>query len=400
VKDIGRVERHAAEPFRNQHFVLAVLNEGNFQAQAGTNTRAVSNAIADAEYHADRLGPRTRHRFFMLMEAKHPERQSRGTNRLIQTCARKYLRHEAVVDGAVSETGAEVRRDTRSEFVGRAERSTGSVVGAPGGNPGGGAKRCTNLTSGRSTGSPENQKQKCVFHEVSVQRVEILLNFSARNGCICIELCRIVGCTLFFRNSFPSPHYLFRAHCRHTLEHPLEVSSTTDMTNTGRPTLPSLRVLFAEHAPHVFRTLRRLGVREADVDDACQEVFLVVHRKQGDFEGRASVKTWIFAIAIRVAHGYRRRRTMDRADEHHEPSHLDTGESAYTKKEMVVLLDRALGELDEDKRDAFVLYELEQCTVAEVADALRCPLQTAYSRINAARDHIQASLRRTLKGLP
>jgi RNA polymerase sigma-70 factor, ECF subfamily len=177
----------------------------------------------------------------------------------------------------------------------------------------------------------------------------------------------------------------------------LEVSSQSNVT--GMPPLPSLAALFAEHAPHVFRALRRLGVREADVDDACQEVFLVVHRKQGEFEGRASIKTWIFAIAIRVAHGYRRRRSMDRADDHQEPSHLETGESAYAKKQMIELLDRALGELDDDKREAFVLYELEQFTVAEVADALSCPLQTAYSRINAARDHIQASLRRKLKGL-
>jgi RNA polymerase sigma-70 factor, ECF subfamily len=180
----------------------------------------------------------------------------------------------------------------------------------------------------------------------------------------------------------------------------LELSSATELAHAVKPTLPSLRVLFQEHAPHVFRALRRLGVQEADVDDACQEVFLVVHRKQGDFEGRSSVKTWIFAIAIRVALGYRRKRSMQRADDHQEPSHLHTGEHAYANKQMVALLDAALTELDEDKRDAFVLYELEQCTVAEVADALSCPLQTAYSRINAAREHIQSSLRRKLKGLP
>ena len=59
--------------------------------------------------------------------------------------------------------------------------------------------------------------------------------------------------------------------------------------------------LFREHAPYVWRVLRRLGVAEADVEDACQEVFLVVHRRAESFDGTSSVKTWIYGICVRVA---------------------------------------------------------------------------------------------------
>src|SRR5688572_24262740 len=63
----------------------------------------------------------------------------------------------------------------------------------------------------------------------------------------------------------------------------------------------SLRALYEEHFQFVWRSLRRLGVREADVPDAVQDVFLVVHRKLPEFEGRSKVTTWLFGIALRVA---------------------------------------------------------------------------------------------------
>ena len=69
----------------------------------------------------------------------------------------------------------------------------------------------------------------------------------------------------------------------------------------GQGGLPDLAEIFRQYAPFAWRALRRLGVPDADVEDVCQEVFVVVHRKLGDFEGRSSLKTWIYGICPRTA---------------------------------------------------------------------------------------------------
>ena len=64
---------------------------------------------------------------------------------------------------------------------------------------------------------------------------------------------------------------------------------------------PPFAELFREHAPHAGRALRNLGVGDADLPDALQETFLVVHKKLADFRGESSLRTWIYGICVRVA---------------------------------------------------------------------------------------------------
>src|SRR4051794_34808398 len=71
--------------------------------------------------------------------------------------------------------------------------------------------------------------------------------------------------------------------------------------------MPEFREVFDTCAPYAWRTLRRLGVGEADVHDVCQEVFVVVHRRLGDFDGTSSLRTWVYGICLRTASQYRRR---------------------------------------------------------------------------------------------
>jgi RNA polymerase sigma-70 factor, ECF subfamily len=155
---------------------------------------------------------------------------------------------------------------------------------------------------------------------------------------------------------------------------------------------PRFADVFRDHAPTVWRALRRLGVREADVEDLCQEVFVVVHRKLPEFEGRSSLATWIYGICLRVAKDHRRRAHVRRE----EPTAAlpEEKRSAPQIREMErvqarALLERALAALDEDKRAVFVLYEIEQLEMKEVAKAVGCPLQTAYSRLHAARKIVE-----------
>lgn len=167
-----------------------------------------------------------------------------------------------------------------------------------------------------------------------------------------------------------------------------------------QPSASRFTAIFREHAPHVWRALRRLGVREADVEDVAQEVFVVVHRKLPEFEGRSTLKTWIYGICVRTASDYRRRAHVRRErpterlpDERHSAPQL----KALEREQARALLDEALAALDEDKRAVFVLYEIEELDMPRVAEALGCPLQTAYSRLYAARKKVEAEVRRRVQ---
>ncbi|MBX7097239.1 MAG: sigma-70 family RNA polymerase sigma factor [Myxococcaceae bacterium] len=160
------------------------------------------------------------------------------------------------------------------------------------------------------------------------------------------------------------------------------------------PPLPSVRELYDEHAEFLWRTVRRLGVPEADVEDATQEVFVVIHRRLAEFEGRSSLRTWLFEIARRVAADWRQRAHVRRETTIEEaPERTTSGDVAtelIARKQARAQLDLALAELDQEKREVFVLFELEQLPMQAVADAVGCPLQTAYARLYAARRVIEA----------
>jgi len=160
---------------------------------------------------------------------------------------------------------------------------------------------------------------------------------------------------------------------------------------------PSFPEVYRDYAAFAWRVLRRLGVREADVEDVCQEVFLVVHRKLPAFAQRSSLRTWLYAIAIRCASDYRRRAHVKRE----EPTSnlgdatIDPPQPAsLAQRQARAVLDEILDTFDEPKRAVFVLYELEELTMAEVAEAVGCPLQTAYSRLHAARAELEAAVKR------
>lgn len=164
----------------------------------------------------------------------------------------------------------------------------------------------------------------------------------------------------------------------------------TSTAKVGAPPTPapSFREIFDAHAPHVFRALRRLGVRDADTADGCQEVFVVVHRRLPDFDGTSSVRTWIYGIALRVAAQYRKRayrRREELAEDVPETAVLPEQDGNVGHAELLARLEATLDKLDDDKRAVFILYELEELTMSEVAEIIGCPLQTAYSRLHAAR---------------
>ena len=158
---------------------------------------------------------------------------------------------------------------------------------------------------------------------------------------------------------------------------------------------PEFKDVFRDHAAYVLGLLRRLGVAEADLDDAAQEVFLVVHKALPGFEARSSVKTWVVGISLRVVAKYRRQ--LKRRREHatfaqHEPS-ADAGAThAVERAELRTRLQRALSQLPEDQRAVIVLFEVEEMAMSEIAQALQCSKFTAYTRLYAARRKLRVFL--------
>jgi RNA polymerase sigma-70 factor (ECF subfamily) len=151
------------------------------------------------------------------------------------------------------------------------------------------------------------------------------------------------------------------------------------------------------HAPFVSRVLRRYGVRPADLEDLCQEVFIVVFRKLSSFEGRATHRTWLYEIARRTALSHQR---SVRARAEVEPPAFEVSgdkrnpEHDLQDRRALAWLEHVLAQLDEDKREAFVLYEIEEMTLAEVAGAVGAQINTVHYRVQAAREAIQAASNR------
>jgi RNA polymerase sigma-70 factor (ECF subfamily) len=155
--------------------------------------------------------------------------------------------------------------------------------------------------------------------------------------------------------------------------------------------------VYEEHFDFVWRSARRLGVSELHVDDVVQEVFLVVHRRLSEFEARSSLKTWLFAITRRIVSDYRRSARRKPSEpisfepEAHESSAAD---AQLTRNEDARVLYSLLEELDPEKREVFVLAELEQISGPEIAAALGENLNTVYARLRAARVAFEAAVAR------
>jgi RNA polymerase sigma-70 factor, ECF subfamily len=154
--------------------------------------------------------------------------------------------------------------------------------------------------------------------------------------------------------------------------------------------------IYDQHVAFVWRSLRRLGVPPSAVDDAVQEVFLVVHCRIGDFEHRSSLKTWIFGIALHVARAQRRRTQRRQTEQLPDdvPDSKPGPHESTAQAQAVEILYGLLDELEDEKRAVFVLVELEQMKVSEAARALGVNQNTLYSRLRAAREQFEAALSR------
>jgi RNA polymerase sigma-70 factor, ECF subfamily len=152
----------------------------------------------------------------------------------------------------------------------------------------------------------------------------------------------------------------------------------------------------------VWRVARRLGVGHEALDDIVQETFLVVHRRLAEARS-GELRPWIYGITVHTVRNHRRslRRKSPhaRGDGAPDPDALadiesDGPERRAEKAEAARALYAILDDLDDDKREVFVLVELEQLSVTDVADVLGMKLNTVYSRLRLARAEFEEGVAR------
>lgn len=149
--------------------------------------------------------------------------------------------------------------------------------------------------------------------------------------------------------------------------------------------------VYTDELPYVWSCLRSLGVAPQDLEDATQDVFVVVHRRLPEFRGEARLRTWLFSIAVRVAS--RRRRDGARAERRHralatrgvDADGATDLEEAIARQRASARLERFAATLDADKRRVFDLWAFEGRSPQDIADALELPRNTVYSRLRVVR---------------
>jgi RNA polymerase sigma-70 factor (ECF subfamily) len=170
---------------------------------------------------------------------------------------------------------------------------------------------------------------------------------------------------------------------------------------TGRPAAsaaapaarPTAGELFRDHASFVWRVVAGHGVAPSDVQDVTQEVFLVAFRKLEEWDpARASAASWLYAIAIRVAANHRRLARVRRETPGEVPQAAVTPDPAGSidRTRLLAQLDAALVEMEPRRRDVFILFEIAEQSMHDVARTVGCPLKTAYKRLYAARREVAA----------
>ena len=157
----------------------------------------------------------------------------------------------------------------------------------------------------------------------------------------------------------------------------------------GGPFAEGFRSVFDAELAYVCHSLRRLGVREGDLEDVAQDLFVAVHARFSEYDRARPIRPWLFSFACRVAANYRRlarhRREVARPDADEGATSLPDPEQSAERSEKRELLLEALETIDFDRRAAFIMHDLDGFTAAQIAEVVGAPENTIHSRVRLAR---------------
>lgn len=162
---------------------------------------------------------------------------------------------------------------------------------------------------------------------------------------------------------------------------------------------PSFTAIYRDQLRYVWRLVRQLGVAERELEDVVHDVFVTVHRQLPQYDATRPIRPWLAGITFRVASTHRRRASTQReiaaqpmVDE--LAQNLQGAEDELQQREARRIMLELLERLEPDRRAVFVLHELGELSMPEVAEAIDAPLNTLYSRLRLARRQFAAEVRR------
>ena len=164
-----------------------------------------------------------------------------------------------------------------------------------------------------------------------------------------------------------------------------EVTSTADALSSD------FRRIFEAEFGYVTRSLRRLGVEEADISDISQELFVAVNERLGGYDPTRPVRPWLFSFALRFAANYRRLSRNRASIVEFDEANPQSSDPNIEARDLVL---RALSELDFDRRTVLVMHDLEGFPAPEISEQRDAPLNTVYSRLRLAREDFRSAVTR------
>jgi RNA polymerase sigma-70 factor (ECF subfamily) len=160
--------------------------------------------------------------------------------------------------------------------------------------------------------------------------------------------------------------------------------------------VPSFAQIYREYFDFVWRCTRSYGVDADAIDDVVQEIFIVVQKRLHTLQEGDALRSWIYGIVRRTVSTHRRaRRTRAARDVAEIPSLSTTRPSPLEvaeQSDQLKVLSSLLEQLDETKREVFILAEIAEMSAPEIAEAVGIPVNTAYSRLRAARHAFEEAL--------
>jgi RNA polymerase sigma-70 factor, ECF subfamily len=186
-----------------------------------------------------------------------------------------------------------------------------------------------------------------------------------------------------------------------TTEDPSSQAGATMQTvaTSGTSSRDRFEAVFEAEFSYVWTSLRRLGVYERDAEDVAHELFLEVFRRFAHYDPTRPIRPWLFAFAFRFASDYRRlsRHRVEVLAEHEAEEPFPPADEVLIAKDAQRMILAALEKIDVDRRAVFILHELDECPMSEIAKTLSLPVNTAYSRLRLARAEFQQAIGRLTK---
>ncbi len=163
---------------------------------------------------------------------------------------------------------------------------------------------------------------------------------------------------------------------------------------------PDFRSIFDREFSYVWTSLRRLGVAPRDLEDVTHDVFVEVFRNLARYDAARPLRPWLFAFAFRFASDYRRL-ARHRVEVFEEPAGTSAdppADDVVAARELRAVITKALDSIELVRRGVFILHELDARPMAEIAETLGIPLNTAYSRLRVAREEFTTTFRLLQRG--